>query len=346
MSDARFYAAQLGDGLIRQAAALTDLNEACALLQNTVGITDGGIAGIHFSGKCPNADDPEAGDLLDWEDAWPIISAEIREAELRKWLTLEDAFQDQAKGNDPALTIEGRITFLAAANDLRIGDVVTNTDVLEAFPTYFIDEGARFVVVRNELNTSNPILDIRSVPMDAALMNESNLREWGNCVQFYGLQQEGYENDPGIDSGDREAAGNVWRKATLAIRTDNDLLTPDHRVAAVFTFLLAEGIGPHMAEVVRRNASQTSENVCHSHDFCDANMVMADAMEQVLGRPVWMPSDWEEGRCSEDTPKDPEAALMREFYTRVRRLMWEETAMQIQPDLKAFRSQARLDLAA
>jgi hypothetical protein len=75
-------------------------------------------------------------------------------------------------------------------------------------------------------------------------------------------------------------------------------------------------------------------------------MVMADAMEQVLGRPVWMPSDWEEGRCSEDTPKDPEAALMREFYTRVRRLMWEETAMQIQPDLKAFRSQARLDLAA
>jgi hypothetical protein len=37
---------------------------------------------------------------------------------------------------------------------------------------------------------------------------------------------------------------------------------------------------------------------------------------------------------------------MREFYTRVRRLMWEETAMQIQPDLKAFRSQARLDLAA
>jgi hypothetical protein len=167
--------------------------------------------------------------------------------------------------------------------------VVTNADVLEAFPTYFIDEGARFVVVRNELNTSNPILDIRSVPMDAALMNESNLREWGNCVQFYGLQQEGYENDPGIDSGDREAAGNVWRKATLAIRTDNDLLTPDHRVAAVFTFLLAEGIGPHMAEVVRRNASQTSENVCHSHDFCDANMVMADAMEQVLGRPVRSP---------------------------------------------------------
>ncbi|MBD2745905.1 hypothetical protein IC232_04250 [Microvirga sp. BT688] len=47
-----------------------------------------------------------------------------------------------------------------------------------------------------------------------------------------------------------------------------------------------------------------------------------------------------------DAPKDPEADLMREFYVRVRRLMWEETLMQIQPDLKAFRSQPRLDLAA
>jgi hypothetical protein len=46
-----------------------------------------------------------------------------------------------------------------------------------------------------------------------------------------------------------------------------------------------------------------------------------------------------------DAPKDPEADLMREFYTRVRRLMWEETLVQIQPDLKAFRAYARLPLA-
>jgi hypothetical protein len=46
-----------------------------------------------------------------------------------------------------------------------------------------------------------------------------------------------------------------------------------------------------------------------------------------------------------DAPKDPEADMMREFYTRVRPLMWEETAMQIQADIKEFRACPRLPLA-
>lgn len=29
-----------------------------------------------------------------------------------------------------------------------------------------------------------------------------------------------------------------------------------------------------IAEVVRRNRVETSPNICHSHDFCDANMVL------------------------------------------------------------------------
>lgn len=33
-----------------------------------------------------------------------------------------------------------------------------------------------------------------------------------------------------------------------------------------------------MASVVARNAIDTNPNVCHSHDFCDANQVMLDAM--------------------------------------------------------------------
>ena len=38
---------------------------------------------------------------------------------------------------------------------------------------------------------------------------------------------------------------------------------------------------------------------CASHDFCDANIVMADAFEQHAGRPVWLPCDAEEGTCTE-----------------------------------------------
>lgn len=34
-----------------------------------------------------------------------------------------------------------------------------------------------------------------------------------------------------------------------------------------------------MAEVVRRNTAETNSNICHSHDFCDANEAMIVAFE-------------------------------------------------------------------
>jgi hypothetical protein len=46
-----------------------------------------------------------------------------------------------------------------------------------------------------------------------------------------------------------------------------------------------------------------------------------------------------------DAPKDPEGDMMRGFYERVRRLMWEGTSMQLQADLKEFRACPRLPLA-
>jgi hypothetical protein len=32
------------------------------------------------------------------------------------------------------------------------------------------------------------------------------------------------------------------------------------------------------------NASETDKSICHSHDFCDANMAMDEAFTKVLGR--------------------------------------------------------------
>lgn len=36
---------------------------------------------------------------------------------------------------------------------------------------------------------------------------------------------------------------------------------------------------PNFAEVIKRNAAEEDQRICHSHDFIDANAVMADAFE-------------------------------------------------------------------
>lgn len=51
-------------------------------------------------------------------------------------------------------------------------------------------------------------------------------------------------------------------------------------LAADFAHHLYDYLLPHeMAEVVRRNAQETDPGVCHSHDFCDANVAMLDALD-------------------------------------------------------------------
>lgn len=40
----------------------------------------------------------------------------------------------------------------------------------------------------------------------------------------------------------------------------------------------------NVEEVVRRNARPDYAGSCASHDFCDANMVMADAFHHIMGR--------------------------------------------------------------
>lgn len=67
----------------------------------------------------------------------------------------------------------------------------------------------------------------------------------------------------------------------------SETMTPDQIIARVgqrFSEMLREAIGPEQfAEVQRRNAAEPRATVCHSHDFCDANEVMAAAMREVVG---------------------------------------------------------------
>lgn len=58
-------------------------------------------------------------------------------------------------------------------------------------------------------------------------------------------------------------------------------------LARVFVALLKRDIGEtHYAQVVERNRTEENPSICHSHDFCDANEVMAEAFECVADAPV------------------------------------------------------------
>lgn len=52
-------------------------------------------------------------------------------------------------------------------------------------------------------------------------------------------------------------------------------------------------------EACQLNAEEVSADVCHSHDYCDANMVMDAAFKKLAKRSIWMPYDFEEGNCTE-----------------------------------------------
>lgn len=57
------------------------------------------------------------------------------------------------------------------------------------------------------------------------------------------------------------------------------------------TELRAELSADELREAVAANRDEPNPAICHTHDFCDANMVMAAAFERVLGRPIDLQSD-------------------------------------------------------
>jgi len=73
------------------------------------------------------------------------------------------------------------------------------------------------------------------------------------------------------------------------------------QIAGEFSRVLRDWLTPEQMEsVISRNRREPDKNVCHSHDYCDANEAMIAAFRQAVGREIWMPSDWEDGRCTEE----------------------------------------------
>jgi hypothetical protein len=71
-----------------------------------------------------------------------------------------------------------------------------------------------------------------------------------------------------------------------------DFVAEATKLADMFGTVLREWLTQGQLMEVRRrnNAYGVEADVCASHEFCDANMAMADAFELALGRPL-LPED-------------------------------------------------------
>jgi hypothetical protein len=62
-------------------------------------------------------------------------------------------------------------------------------------------------------------------------------------------------------------------------------------IAARFVSLLRAMLTPQQFAEMQNLNSVADDGVCHSHDYLDSNMTMADAFEQVVGREIDLQSD-------------------------------------------------------
>ena len=61
------------------------------------------------------------------------------------------------------------------------------------------------------------------------------------------------------------------------------------KLADAFRALLERDLEPEqLKEMDERNRAQQNKNICHSHDYLDANMTMHEAFKTVMGREVDM----------------------------------------------------------
>jgi hypothetical protein len=250
----------IGDRVIREAAERTDLDESCLIIQKAIGVTRGDVAAAFFSAKVDHPKDPDLDHpRVDRDEAWQHMTADERETTLRQYLDTEEHFRPAPEG--PVMS--GSTPWAEAFREFNVGDVLVATGHLLDYPLVGIRPGARLVVTGKDPD----MIFARVVPLDEHFMpSPDELREWHNVAQL--SPPEKPEEYP------------------LQAVKDNDALPLPHRLAAVFSHLLAEEIeDDNMAAVVRLNEFGESDLVCRSHDFCDANIVM-DAAHAAMGLPT------------------------------------------------------------
>lgn len=119
---------------------------------------------------------------------------------------------------------------------------------------------------------------------------------------------------------DCDACGAEWteeyhlRDITGVIQGDVPLPGTDELIAYEFSGNLINILtGFQMQELVERTKIDRQPGICHSHDYCDANIVMAGAFEAIVGRaPYYAPA----GSSHEDSQtEDADTSLWNRAWT-------------------------------
>ena len=75
------------------------------------------------------------------------------------------------------------------------------------------------------------------------------------------------------------------QRAKQELRAVSERAKLERRLAHAFHAVLGSWLTEEQRELVdARNAAEAEAGICHTHDFCDANMAMFDAFEAVVGR--------------------------------------------------------------
>lgn len=130
--------------------------------------------------------------------------------------------------------------------------------------------------------------------MADVILLEPIANQWQWTITQVGLEQEFNRGGPFPDVGsahqDALAKWSKWGHDPQALDQSPPIVeikyTPQQidSMARAFVLGLQQAIGlDDMAQVIQLNKMETDPNICHSHDLCDANMVMAEAQIQVLG---------------------------------------------------------------
>lgn len=86
-----------------------------------------------------------------------------------------------------------------------------------------------------------------------------------------------------IDSDDWQSVLNAIVDVLHPVSTDIDSVI---RLAREFGSLIQQDLGrAEFRQVIERNKNEDDSSICHTHDFCDANMLMSQAFQTVFERP-------------------------------------------------------------
>jgi hypothetical protein len=136
--------------------------------------------------------------------------------------------------------------------------------------------------------------------LDPALSDNAESRLTGDFKRFMLIRMEDGQH---IDDADNMvAASDDWDEIMAEALADQ------------FAAALKAEIGEdEWAEMRVLNRAHTSDGICASHDYCDANMPMAAAFEAVTGRePMTVEHEGERRFCSDVETPESEAAQERD----------------------------------